>query len=395
MGTEVRRTVPTVTAPSLLSRVRALSPTQRDALLGALVVVEMQVESLFVAEHRVLVHLSLLVLGLCVAFRRRFPVTSFVVAMVPFVVVQALGQAVTDYLYLPLFVSVFMAYSIAANAPSPQFWVGPPVGLGAGLLAAALDDFDDPLVGATLWIGLVFVAAPTVAGRLIRNRSQLQRALREKAERVERERAAAAQRAVLDERTRIAGDLHDIVAHALTEMTLQATAAGRLATRDPERAAGAFAAVEDRGRDALGELRRLLGVLRHADEEIALAPQPSLRHLESLVRRAGAAGLPVDLAVEGEEAELPAGIDVTAYRVVQEALRTALNERGAARATVRVGYAATGIELVVEDDGRRFGYEPPLGLHERVALYGGELHAAPRRDGGHVVRARLPREVPG
>ena len=376
-------------------RLRRLDPLRLDALVGGLVTLEMQVEALFVPRDRLLVHLALLVLGLCVVLRRRFPLATFAVAMGPFVLVQALGQAVTDALYLPLFVAVFMAYSVAANSDGRLWWLAPPYGFGAGLLASVLDDYDESVIAAdVLWIGLVFVAAPTVAGRLIRNRSQLQRALREKAARVERERAAAAELAVADERSRIAGDLHDIVAHALTEMTLQATAAGRLATRDPERARGAFAAVEDRGRDALGELRRLLGVLRAEDEELALAPQPSLRHLDSLVRRVGAAGLPVDVRVEGEAVELSAGIDVTGYRVVQEALNTALRTHGAGHATVRVRYAGAEVEVEISDDGARLGDGPPLGLRERVALYGGELTAAARRDGGHVVRARLPRQVP-
>ncbi|HEV2813475.1 MAG TPA: histidine kinase [Solirubrobacteraceae bacterium] len=378
----------------LISRARELGPLRRDALIGAAVTLEMQVEALFVPERGAEVHLLLLVLGLSLALRRRFPFGAFVVALVPFVTVQAYGQAVTDHLYLPLFVAVFMAYSVAANTGARRFWLAPPIAFAAGALASILDDYEGALVADLLWTGLVFVTAPTVAGRLIRNRSQLQRALREKAARLDRERAAEAERAVADERTRIAGDLHDIVAHALTEMTLQATAAGRLAERDPERARAAFAAVEDRGRDALGELRRLLGVLRHGDEELALAPQPSLRHLESLVRRAGAAGLPVAVSVEGDAVELPAGIDVTGYRVVQEALNGALRVHGAGRAEVHVRYGRTNVELSVSDDGRLVGEGPPLGLRERVALYGGELSAAPRRDGGHVVRARLPREVP-
>ena len=386
---------PTMTPRALIARVRQLDPLRRDLVVGIALGVEMQVEALFVPEDRLAVHALLVLLTVAVALRRRFPVVTFVLAMVPFVVVQALGQTVTEHLFSPLFVSIFMSYSVAANSDSRWFWLAPPVAFGSGILGVSLDDYEDSAVLADfLWLGLVFVTAPMVTGRLLRNRSRLQRALREKARRLEREREQEAQRAVADERTRIAGDLHDIVAHALTEMTLQATAAGRLATRDADRARAAFEAVEDRGRDALGELRRLLGVLRHEDEEIALAPQPSLRHLDALVRRAGAAGLPVGVSVEGDAAELPAGIDVTGYRVVQEALRGALDAHGAGRAEVRVRYRRANVELEVVDDGRLLGHGPPLGLRERVALYGGELSSAPRRDGGHVVRARLPREVP-
>ncbi|HEX8085397.1 MAG TPA: histidine kinase [Solirubrobacteraceae bacterium] len=378
----------------LLTRVRALDPPRLDLLVAVVLGLELQLEALFVPEDRAGVHALHLVLAVCLALRRRYPLTTFVVAMVPFVVLQALGREVTDHIYVGLFACVFMAYSVAANSESRWWWVAAPVAFGSGLLAIGIDDYEGTVAGDFLWLGLVFVAAPMVTGRLIRNRSQLQRALREKAARLEREREQAAEQAVVDERTRIAGDLHDIVAHALTEMTVQASAAGRLAGRDGARARVAFEAVEDRGRDALGELRRLIGVLRAEDEEIALAPQPSLRYLESLARRATAAGLPVEVSVEGDVSDLPAGIDVTGYRVVQEALNGALRSNGAGHAQVRVRYAASGVELEVVDDGRRLGSGPPLGLRERVALYGGELSSAPRRDGGHVVRARLPREVP-
>jgi signal transduction histidine kinase len=377
-----------------IGRIRSLDPLRLDLVVGVLVGVELQVEALFLPEHRLAMHGLLLVLALAVAFRRRWPFPAFVAAMVPFVAAQALGRDVVENIYLPLFLCLFMCYSVAANSGSRWWWLAVPVALGAGVMASALDDYPDTVIGDVLWLGLVFVAAPMVTGRLLRNRSRLQRALHDKARRLEREREQAAERAVIDERTRIAGELHDIVAHALTEMTVQATAAGRLATRRPEAAREAFGAVEERGRDALGELRRLLGVLRHEDEEIALAPQPSLRHLDALARRAGAAGLPVEVTVEGEVTELPAGIDVTGYRVVQEALNAALRGHAAGRATVRVRYAATSVEVEVDDDGRLVGEGPPLGLRERVALYGGELSAAPRRDGGHLGRARLPREVP-
>ncbi len=311
----------------LVHRLRRLDPRRLDLLVAVVAGVEMQLEALFVREHQVAVHLLVLVLAGCLALRRRFPLTAFLFTMVPFVGVQASGPAVTDHLFVPLFVAIFMCYSAAANSDSRWWWVTAPIALGFGLLAEALDD-DGILVADVLWLTLFFVAAPMVTGRLIRHRSQLQRALREKAARLERERADRAERAVADERARIAGDLHDIVAHALTEMTLQATAAGRLAGRKPDLARQAFCAVEDRGRDALGELRRLLGVLRAEDEELALAPQPSLRHLDALVRRAGAAGLPVTMSIEGDEVELPAGIDVTGYRVVQEALNGALRAHG-------------------------------------------------------------------
>jgi signal transduction histidine kinase len=146
--------------------------------------------------------------------------------------------------------------------------------------------------------------------------------------------------------------------------------------------------VEQTGRDALAEIRRLLGVLRREDDELALAPQPTLAHVTDLVRRARAAGLPVALRVEGDVAALSAGADLTAYRVVQEALAGAMRAGGAAGAAVTVRYAADAVELEVVDDGS--ARPAPMGIAERVALYGGELSTAGARGGGRALRARLP-----
>ena len=146
--------------------------------------------------------------------------------------------------------------------------------------------------------------------------------------------------------------------------------------------------MEQTGRDALAEIRRLLGVLRREDDELALAPQPTLAHVADLVRRARAAGLPVELRVEGAAAPLPAGADLTAYRVVQEALAGAVREGAAAGAWVAVRYGADAVELEVLDDGA--ARPAPMGIAERVALYGGELRTASRRDGRQALRARLP-----
>jgi signal transduction histidine kinase len=164
--------------------------------------------------------------------------------------------------------------------------------------------------------------------------------------------------------------------------------APRGSSTDPARAALAFATVEQTGRDALAEIRRLLGVLRHEDDELALAPQPTLAHVADLVRRARAAGLPVALHVEGAATPLPAGTDLTAYRVVQEALAGAMRDGGAAGATVTVRYGVDAVDLEVVDDGS--ARPAPMGIAERVALYGGELSTAGSRGAGHALRARLP-----
>jgi signal transduction histidine kinase len=234
-----------------------------------------------------------------------------------------------------------------------------------------------------------FAGAPMLLGQMLVNRSRLNRALGEKARRAEAERREQAESAALEERTRIAGELHDVVAHALSAMTVQASAARRLSVRDPALARDAFMTVENTGREALAELRRLLGVLRKEDEELALAPQPRLAHVDALTRRAQAAGLPVRLLVSGSVRPLPAGVDLTAYRLVQEALGGARDAGHAGRAEVRIEYGDADVRVDVADDGTPRGRRL-LGMRERVAVYGGELAAAPDASGGWRVSARLP-----
>jgi signal transduction histidine kinase len=187
---------------------------------------------------------------------------------------------------------------------------------------------------------------------------------------------------VADERERIAGELHDVVAHSVSAMVVQAGAARRR-TGD-----AALEVVEGTGREALTDLRRLGGVLRREDDP-PLAPQPTLAGVCSLVRGVRVAGLEVHFVIEGAVRELPPGVDLTAYRVVELALRSALSEAGARRADVRVEYGADEVVVEVRDDGRHV-VRPLAGVRERVSLYGGELHAGLRSGGGHGVRARLP-----
>ncbi len=267
----------------------------------------------------------------------------------------------------------------------------------AGLLTATslLEGAPGDLVSGLAWVAIVPVGIPALAGRVLRSRNALNRRLDEQAREIERNRAEREAAAVLGERTRIARELHDVVAHDVSVMLVQAAAAKRTVPADPERARAAIAAVEETGREALGELRRLLGVLRRGDEELALAPQPSLERIGSLVARMRATGLPVELEVAGEPVHLPPGVDAAAFRIVQEALVNVVRHAAATRALVRVDYEPEAVELVVSDDG--VGGDGPIhdgrglvNLRERVALYGGELRADRRRPRGFELRARLP-----
>jgi signal transduction histidine kinase len=213
--------------------------------------------------------------------------------------------------------------------------------------------------------------------------------------RAAREAEARAATAVADERTRLARELHDIVGHSVSVMTVQASAVRRLLRPEQEREREALLTVEQTGREALAEMRRLVGVLRRPEEAPALAPQPGLEHLGKLVEQARDAGLPTNLRIEGKPARLAPSIDLTAYRLVQEGLTNALRHANALRAEVLVRYDDGNVELVVRDDGTGHGDGDGsghglVGMRERVAVCGGELDAGPRPDGGFELRARLP-----
>jgi signal transduction histidine kinase len=292
----------------------------------------------------------------------------------------------------PFFVLLFIVYSLGANTDGRRLALGVALILVAGVLAISFSE-EPASAGDFLFLAAIIAAGPVLLGRLVRDRSRLGRALRAKAAALEEERAARSAAAVSEERARIAGELHEMVSTALASMVDESDRAERLARSDPDAAEAALESIETTGREALGEIRLLLGVLRREEDEAALEPLPSLGHLEELVARMRAAGLPVELSVEGEAPVLPAGVDLTAYRVVQEALAEAQAAGGGRSATVRLRYGERELLLDVTDDGggRAVG-RGLLGIHERVALYGGELVAEPLGAGGHSVRARLPLE---
>src|SRR5215210_6964910 len=379
---------------SIRARARRLGPARVDALIAAAFLVESLLEATLLyldAPNGWVAVLASCLLTVGLAVRRRAPLASVALAAAGFVAFQPLGREINDNVYSPFFAVLFLLFSFGLHEPRGRVLLGGiATAFAAGLVASATDAYSnsvlDAIVGST-----VIAGGPILLGRVIANRSRLNTTLLEKAERLRRDRADQAEQAAAEERARIAGELHDVVAHAMSAMVVQAGGARRLAAKDPQRARDAFAAVEDTGREALTEIRRLLGVLRHQDDEIALAPQPSLRHLAALVRRVEAAGLPVELQVDGEERPLPPGVDLTAYRLVQEALGGALEQGAAGRAQVLVRYRPDGIDLEVTDDGTGGdGARTLPGVRERVSLYGGQLHAGRRRGGGHAVRAKLP-----
>jgi signal transduction histidine kinase len=238
------------------------------------------------------------------------------------------------------------------------------------------------LLAAVLMAGI-----PIGFGRIVFNRRV----------RVARERDLAAREAVSDERARIARELHDVVAHHMSVMVVQAAAARAVADKDPTAAGQALRQIEESGRAGLTEMRRLLDLLKSEEGEQERVPQPGLERLDELLQTMRATGLSVERIVEGSPHALPSGVDLSAYRIVQEALTNTLKHAGDAHARVLLRFRPDALEIEVADDGR--GASAPsaagagrglIGMRERVQLFGGTLESGPRPGGGFVVRARLP-----
>jgi len=336
------------------------------------------------------------------ALRRRSPLVALV-AGYALIVAAAVSGGDLEKGFLPIFLLAYLQFCAARAARDGR---DTRIAMGvalAGILVATFCFDGDATATDWIWAGVMIDILPTAAARAFRNHEHLAQLLEERRDQLEVERDERARLAIAQERERIAGELHDVVAHGVSAMVVQAAAARRIvaAHGDTEAGSAAIAEVERSGRAALDELRRLLGVLRRGDEPIALAPQPSLARVDRLVARLHDEGLPIELAVEGTPAPLPAGLDVTAYRIVEEALAAVLRQEAAGATRVAVRYRPRELELEVADDaGPRTGAgagDPDreagtMGLRERVALFGGELHAGRRRGGGWTVQARLPIE---
>jgi len=324
--------------------------------------------------------------------RRRFPfgapvATAIVAAATSFVDEELIPHDAVPFLTA---VATFALFGLLRDRNQA---IG---GLGIGIGVTAIVAHNDPSGSASgfAFVSLVFAIVWTIAFALGRKFQEAD-AARERLARAERERAERARFAVAEERTRIARELHDVVGHSVSVMTVQAAAARRLLRPHQDKEREALLVVEQTGREALAEMRRMVGVLRRPDEAPALAPQPSLQSLDQLIANARHAGLAVDLRVEGEPVPLPPGIDTSAYRLVQEGLTNVAEHARASRAEVVVRYAAHELELTISDDGVWLGNGEGngyglVGMRERVSVYGGELEAGPLAGGGYRLRARLP-----
>jgi signal transduction histidine kinase len=292
----------------------------------------------------------------------------------------------------PLAAGLAAALLLGQLADARQAQAGLAVAVGGTVVVV----YNDPTHTAGEFVfTAILVAIAWLAGYALRERSQQAEAAEVRARQAELEREAAARVAVAEERARIARELHDVVAHAMSVMVMHVGAVRHRLPRELAEDREALGDVERAGRQALAEMRRLLGAMRRVDDEAELAPQPSLAGLESLLEQVRRAGLPVDMHVEGEPVPLPAAIDLSAYRIVQEGLTNALKHARASRADVTVRYARDAVELEVRDDGDGAasadgGGHGLVGIRERVKIYGGDMTAGPTPDRGFILRTRLP-----
>lgn len=333
-----------------------------------------------------------LLLALPLPWRRRFPLTAWSLILVG-ASAQALasGDAAEG---LELVVPWALGgYSVAAFNPRRGALTG--LGLFAAAYAVyALEDRNITRGGQQVWAGAfwgLLVLVFWLAGVFVRSRREAA-SLAAAAAKLEHE----AEIAVSAERARIARELHDLIAHTVSVIGLQAGAAERVLSRDPERAREQLESIQDRARESVLELRRLLGILREGEEQPELAPQPRLAALAPLLDRVRGAGLEVALRVEGDPAPLPPSVELSAYRIVQEALTNVLKHADATHVDVLLRYSGRSLEIEVADNGAGADTNTPghglIGMRERAALYGGTLSSGRSANGGFFVAAELPLE---
>jgi signal transduction histidine kinase len=340
---------------------------------------------------------SLVVLAVVAAFAllgtRDAPFVAPLVTGAALAVALGIDAEAMHEMSAPFLSLLFMAWTLGTYNERTRALIGLVASELLGIWANL--GFGDETVPADYFFVALFVGVAWTTGYALSRRAAQARLMAERTSRLEREHTAAAERAVAEERQRIARELHDVIAHSVSVMTVQAGAVRRLLRPEQEKERDALVAVEETGRQALTEMRRLVGLLREQGTMPEFSPQPGLGTIDSLLDGVRAAGLPVELEVAGSPHELPPGVDLAAYRVVQEALTNALKYAGPAHAWVEVAWGDDELELTIANDGRSDGDatgggQGLDGMRERVSLYGGEIASGPREGGGYVVRARLP-----
>lgn len=351
------------------------------------------------------------VTGAALAGRRRWPIGVLVAVTTAYTVSVLADATEGTFSVIALFVAIYSAGAYGRR-PAAHVARALSVAVVAGLIAWSMvddqlydgvEDGDRQALRAFLiLVNVFYFVAAWVMGDLAASRARRQELLTAQATDLAEAHAEIARRAVGAERMRIARELHDVVAHHVSVMGVQAGAARRVLARDPEQATIALASIEAASREAVSELHGLLGFLRQDGDVDTTAPLPTLGHLEALVDQVGEADVAVELTVEGLDGSIPAGLDLSAFRVVQEGLTNVVKHAGpGARAAVAVVQGPDALVVTVEDDGGRSPRAVPpagsgnglVGMRERVALHGGVLEAGPRPGGGFAVHARFARRV--
>jgi signal transduction histidine kinase len=389
-------------AEHFVARIRAVDPHAVDALLA----LAFTAAALWTLGNRVGEHdayreddvfgIALVLLQTVpIAARRVAPLAALAISVAAISLHIAIGY---EGVPAGTFAALVILYSAASETGTGQ-------GLLAALLAAAgitvyfTTDRGDLGLAQAVTTYATYAAAWGL-GTYARSRREYTSVVEERASLLEREREVRDREAVADERARIARELHDMVGHSLNLIVIQAGGAQRVFQSKPDLARDSLASIESTGRQALHEMERMLGILRAPDSGgDALSPQPGLSQIDRLAADVTEAGLPVEVTVEGAAVALPASVDLSAYRIVQEALTNALKHAGPARASVSIRHRADCLELEITDDGQGTDGESPggdtggrglIGMRERVGLFGGELSVGPRPQGGFRVHAKLP-----
>src|SRR3954447_24695690 len=338
--------------------------------------------------------LLVLVATVPLALRRRAPLVSFVAVQVGLHLLTQVNPGFDNDSMAFVVAYLLSLYSVGRHA------TGTEARLGAGGVTVAMGVFFASEGGSDLGdvaFVLALVGAPYAAGLTLRLRREREAVLQANNDALRAEQQEVARRAVTEERSRIARELHDVVSHAISVTVLQARGARWQLGRSEQDVRRALDAIEQTNTAALGDMRRLLAVLRDTDTYPATPPrpQPSLQHLDALAREVSASGVTVNVELEGSPVSVPPGVDLSAYRIIQEALTNVLKHAGPAHATVRLAYGSEALVVSIRDN----GVDAPvptgsghglIGIRERVAVVGGEVTAGPCPDGGFEVRARLP-----
>ena len=331
-------------------------------------------------------------------WRRRSPIT-----VLGIVTVAVIGFWLRGYGALLSVLGLPPLFAVAAHAENRRrAWWAMGVACASLMLTACLSVLDRPGGFAYLQALSVvaFLVGAMAAGVLIRNRERIFVDTERRAAEAESDRLAEAQRAVVRERSRIAREMHDVVAHGMSVVAVQAAAGREIVHTNPDKAAEVFARIEAVGRESLTELRRMLGVLRDSgDDEASLSPQPGMADIADAVSQSSATGVATELVVDGRQQPLAPGVELAAFRIVQESLTNVRKHAGAgAAATVRISYEPDILVIEVADDGRGAATSLAgvgtgnglIGMRERVEIYGGQFSSGPRHGGGYIVRAVLP-----